>query len=105
MKASNRLRISRLLGFRPARFGGLPGASAALFVGHCLKATLAPDLPTLAPHLPHDLLNHGKSKGFGWIYGLHNHASRVLDRIKIVNAACPLWHTSSVAWMAGGVKA
>ena len=93
------------LGFCPARFCGFSRTSTALLVGHGFKAALAPDLAALTAHLSHDLLNYSKPEGFSWIYRLQNHAARVLDRIKIINAACALWHTPSVAWMAGGVKA
>ena len=76
-------------------------AAVAPFTGSAFAA----DLPALAPHLSHDLLNYRKSGYFSRLNRLQNHATSVLDRIKIINAACPLWHISSVAWMAGGVKA
>jgi len=97
--------LLRFLGFCPPRFSGFSGASATLFVGHGFQAALSADLPALTPHLSHDLLNHGKSSNFSWRNRLQNYATRVLYGIKIINSARPLWHTSSVAWMAGGVKA
>jgi hypothetical protein len=85
------------LGVHPSRLSRLPGATAALFVGHGFKAALPADPAPLGTHLAHNLLDDGKLHGFGQGDGSQGHPAGVLDDIKIFSIAIPLWHTSSVA--------
>lgn len=93
--------LSRFLYFCPPRLGGFSRASFALFIGHSLKAALTADLAALGPHLPHDLLNDGELDGLCGFNGFQENAPGVLDGIEGFCTASPLWHTSSVARMAG----
>ena len=99
-KAKKDRSLSGFLRFRPTRFGSFPRASSALFVGHGFKAALAADLPSLGPHLPHDLLSDGELNGLCGFDGFQENAPGVLGSIKSFCSAFALWHTLSVARMA-----
>src|ERR1035437_5069288 len=100
-KAEKHRILSRCLYFCPPRLGGFSRASFALFIGHSLKAALTADLAALGPHLPHDLLNDGELDSLCGFNGFQENAPGVLDCIEGFCTASPLWHTSSVARMAG----
>src|ERR1017187_2844464 len=85
------------LGVGPSRLRCLPGAAAALLIGHGFKAALPADSAALGSHLPHNLLDDGKFYGFRQGYGFQGHPAGVLDGIELFSTfASPLWHTSSV---------
>ena len=88
------------LHFRPARFRGFPSAPAALFIGHGFQAALPADLAAFGSHLPHDLLDDGKFDSLSGFNGFQKNAPSVLDGIKLLGIASPLWHTSRVARLA-----
>ncbi|SRR5258708_6900980 len=96
-KVAEREILGAFLHFSPSCFSGLPGASPSLFVGHRFKPSLAADPTTLRSHVAHDSLNDGKFDRLRGFNGFQENAPGVLDRIKILSSACPLWHTSSVA--------
>src|ERR1022692_2951980 len=102
-KAKIDRRLCGFLRFRPARLRCLPGATAALFIGHSFKTALATDSPDLGSHIPHDLLDNGKLNGFRPGDGFQGNAASVLDGIEVSCFASPLWHTSSVARNAGNL--
>ena len=89
-------KLCGFLGVCPARLRCLPGATAALFIGHGFEAALPADPAPFGPHLAHDLLDDGKLYGFRQGNGFQGNAAGVLDGIEYFCFASPLWHTSSV---------
>src|ERR1035441_3359011 len=100
-KARKDRSLSGFLRFCPSRFSGFSSASAALLVAHRLKTTLAADLAALRAHFAHDLLDDGQFSSLGGFDGFQENAPGILNRIKRFGRASPLWHSPSVARMAG----